>query len=518
MRKTTKVKQTTKSAAKATTGAIIVTAIGKVLGFVRNAMLAALFGATSQTDAFYMAINIHTMFTDLAGTGITANIVPMRTQAISEDGKQRADQFTSTLLYLLLLLTSVVAIISFFAAPSIVKFIASDFTEPQKALTANMLRIFAPLMLVSGICLFLSSVLNAHHKYIQVHLAAIPLSLGWLIMPLLFHREWGIYAMTAGYVVGMVAQLFVLLPSLRGVYRIRRGITLKSDLVKKTLRMSMPVLGATVLGIVSSAVEKNLASGLEPGSLSGLSYAHQLASLLTNILIIPLTTTLLTVLSQRVTNKDHTGFKRDFLRMGSMLIVLLVPIVLIFVVCNEDIVRFVYQRGSFDEAAVGLTRQAFMFASLSLFFTGFKMMGNQCVYAIKKPSYALLAMCIGLMVQVVMDIILVKRLQAGGLALGAGISHAVMAMVYILLIRKQTGAIGMAKWVRDLGKVVLAAVPLAVSLILCSMYLPLHYVLNAMIGASIGGILYIVSLYIQKQEEVRGACEWLLKKLHHQSP
>jgi putative peptidoglycan lipid II flippase len=440
-----------------TLGAVLVTALAKIMAFIRTAVCAAIFGATGQTDAFFMAIGVITIISG-PSTSLTTVIVPMRTKILAAEGPGEADKFTSALLNLTLALAFGAGILMFFFAPQLVKVFAPRFIGETYTLTVLIVRLFMPLIMALSLMSLFCGVLNTHHRFVAANLTGLALNIGWVAVPLLLAARLGIFAMVWGYILGALLQIVVLLPSLREVFRYRFSLTPQSDLIRPSVLMCLPIFIGTFYQQINQIIDKALASGLNEGSISALGYATQLITLVEGIISIPIAASLFSLLSGFVQNKDLTSFKQAALRGFSVLALILLPITGFSLIYESEIVCIVFQRGAFDEAALSLTRSAFIFYSLGFLPAALVLVLIRCFYVLYDTRTPLYISLLGIVVNILLNITLVRFMGLGGLALATSIASVVTFSVMTLYLRKKIGALGLASLRGDMRKTFAALV------------------------------------------------------------
>jgi putative peptidoglycan lipid II flippase len=479
---------------------MLTTVLGKGLSFFRTALCAAIFGASAQTDAFYMGVGVLTVLAAPASV-FTTVIVPARAGILAGEGRGAADRFTSSLLNFSVLLCGVLFALALIFMPAIVRVFAPSFQGEVYDQTVRIGRVFSPLIAVNGAVFFLVGILNTHHRYVVGNLVGIALNAGWVAVPLLLAERWGMRAMIGGYLLGSVLQIAVLLPGLRGVFRYRFELRFRHPQIRETLRMCATVFIGVCAYQINQAVDKAIASSLADGSVSALGYASQLTSLVQGILIMPIVTSAFTALSALAQKKDMDSYKGMIVRVMNILALCVLPVMALFLIYPGEIVTVVYQRGAFDAAAHGMTQSSFYYYAMGLLPIALSVALTRCFYTLSDARTPLYINLTGLGVNVALSLSLSRALGIGGIALATSVSYAVTLAATLFCLRRKIGAMGLSRHVRDLGKMAAALAALLAAALLVKR-VPLSAIASVFLGSLAGGAAYVMALAALRQSEL----------------
>lgn len=481
--------------------AILATAAGKGLAFIRTVVCASIFGATWQTDAFYLSVSIIGLFAGLLSSLSTA-IVPIRTRQINKDGLDSANCFSSSLINLSLLLALFLSLIFYSFTPHIVHLFAPEFSGDNFNLTVAICRIFTPIIIFGNIVALLSSILNIGGKFTGPQMIGIPLNLFWLGFPFFMAKYWGIYAMVAGYLVGIIAQLTVLLPPLRGIFKYNFSFDWRHKDIKSALTMCLPIFVGSNAVVINEVVVKTLASSLAEGSISAISYALQLVGLIQGIIIIPISMIVFTRLSSLAHDTKLESFKKYFVKACTIFIIILLPITIYSIIFDKEIVQIVFQRGAFDEKANYLTRGAFFYYAIGFLPMGWNILLTRCFYALQNSRTPMIINIVVALVNILLNITLVQFMEVRGLALGTSISLFLSCLCMFTMLRKNIGMLGLMRLLQDGAKIIIAAVGLVVMAGMISHIMSNQLLLKLILAVFCSLSIYILILFFLKQNEI----------------
>lgn len=333
------------------------TAISRILGFIRDALIAALLGAGPIADAFFVSLRFPNMFRALFAEGaFSAAFVPLFVAAKESEGEATAREFAVQTQSVLATALLVFLIAVEIAMPIVLLAIAPGFRGTETFdLAAELSRITFPYLMLISLTALYGGVLNSYGRFAAPAAAPILLNLsiiGALVgtgswMPTLGH------ALAWGVVVAGLLQLLWLLAALgrMGVWLpLRRPRLLPR--VKLLLRRAVPVAFGAGIHQVNILVDTVLASFLPAGSVSYLFYADRLSQLPYGIIAAAVSTALLPILSKQL----RTGAPDEALasqnRALEFAFLLMLPAATALIVLAEPFMALLFGRGAFDTAAV----------------------------------------------------------------------------------------------------------------------------------------------------------------------
>lgn len=344
------------------------TMASRLLGFIRDILIAALVGAGPVADAFFVANRLPNLFRRLFGEGaFNAAFVPSFSALLTREGHDSARSFAAETLAVMVFWLLALTLLCMIAMPVIMLGFAPGFSdEPQKfALTVELARIAFPYMPLICLAALLSGILNGLDRFAAAAAAPVLYNLVsiacmlWLVpyVPTPGH------ALAWGVSLSGVVQLALLLVAVR---RAGMRITLPRPRLTPRIRTLLRKMGPGVLGAgitqINMSVDVIIATLLPAGTASILYYADRLNQLPLAVIGIAVGTALLPQLSRAVAQAesggDATAPHRTLNQAITYALVLTLPAALALIAVGAPIVDVLFRRGAFDTATVALTAQA----------------------------------------------------------------------------------------------------------------------------------------------------------------
>ncbi|NHM28263.1 murein biosynthesis integral membrane protein MurJ [Desulfofundulus sp. TPOSR] len=445
--------------ARATALVMGATILSKIMGFGREAVLAAAFGASAATDAYLVAMIIPALLFGLVGTTITTVGIPFFSEYIHRpDKRSELPVLIWTSFHAVTGALLIIALLGLPAAPWLVRILAPGFTPEQAALTTQLVRVLLPMVVIMGMVGWAQGVLNAHQHFAAPAFMGIPYNIIMIGGILLAGAYGGIAGVAWATVLATVSQFLIQVPALyRRRISYRPVFNWRHPALKKMLWLAGPVLigvGANQLNVI---VDRMLASGLAEGSISALNYAQRVLNLPQGLFAIPLITVLYPTLTERTALEDSTGFLAGLSRGLRVLAFVLIPLTVGTMILREDLVQFIFQRGAFDAKDAGMTAVALLFYTPGLLFLMWREFLNRAFYALQDTWTPMGTGLVAVAVNIALNLILVRYTGLAGLALATSAAAGVGCMLLFWLLRRRLGHIGGTALVRETGRILAAS-------------------------------------------------------------
>jgi putative peptidoglycan lipid II flippase len=459
--------------------------------------IAANYGATRQTDAYNMAINIISLLTAIVAAGVAAVIIPIYIQKKVQQTDEEARLFAGNLLCITSLFYVIISILGIVFAPGIVRVFAMNFSEETAALTVSLMRIMFTAAVGLNIVDFLSLISRANEKFIVPSLISLPLTIVIVLFTVLFSGNIGIYALVYAFIVYTFIQVIMLVISLRSVFKIKFMLNFTNGDFSNVFILCLPIFFNVAIREINVAINRILASGLPEGSISAINYANVLRNLPDGIMTFSLATVIFPLLSKYAAKNEFHDFKRLATKAISLVFITLLPVIAVSLFFGIDIVRLVYERGAFTPDNTILTSHIFTFAIISIgFSTGASVLSN-AFYGAQDTKTPQIAMAVMVISNIALNLIFVRHMEAAGLVLASSIAFTVFFVLLLVLFRRKYGSFGGLSLLKDIGKYIAAAAGMVPVFLLSELLrdrLPLIVFLAIGAGASLAayaGLLYL---------------------------
>ncbi len=449
------------------------TLASRVLGLVRDQVLASLFGAGNEMDAFIVAFRIPNLVRDLFAEGaMSAAFVPTFTRHLTLGGKNDAWRLGNNVLNVLLVVTGALVIGGIVFAQPLVETYARDFASvPGKLeLTVRLTRVMLPFLTMVAVAAVAMGMLNSLHHYFLPALSPAMFNVATIVcaltlvpvMPAL--GEPRIMAIAIAALGGGVGQIAIQWPSLR-----REGFRYQPvfEPGDAGLRQVLLLMGPGTIGLAATQVNifvnTLLATSQGTGAVSWLTYAFRLMYLPIGLFGVSIGTAVLPAVSRHAAVGDTTGIRETVSRGLALMLMLNVPATLGLIALATPIVQLLFERGHFLPADTAATAAALQLYAVGLVGYSAVRIASPIFYAIGRSRVPVMVSAGAIVINVVASVTLVRLMGFRGLALGTSIAAVANAGVLVWLLRRRLGGLDGGRLSLTLMKVTLSAVVMAVA-------------------------------------------------------
>ncbi|NLG85252.1 MAG: murein biosynthesis integral membrane protein MurJ [Firmicutes bacterium] len=500
-----------KQAARAVGAITVIGFASKILGFVREMVLANYYGAGAAMDAYNIASNIPGILLVGLGTAITTTFIPAFTRRAERAGKEGAFALTRNLITAFGLVGLFICLFGILFAPYITRLLAPYFDPAKAALTTALSRILllgGTFTILNGLCVGL---LQAQERFVVPALVGFPMNFVIILAVVLFAGRFGIHALAAGAALAAAAQVLFQVPSIRGTgFRFWPVLDLNDADLRRVAVLVFPVFAGTMLLQVNTIVDRIFASGLPVGSISSITYANRINGFVSGIVAAAISTVALPALSRAAAAGDLDRLRRTMLYAARAMNALVIPMVAGLVVLRVPIVRLLFERGAFDARATVMTATALLYLSLGLAAYGLRDVAARTFYALQDTVTPMTNSLITVGINIGLLFLLVPRWGLAGLTGATSLSGALGTLLLFVQLRLKMGRVGGRAILGSLAKVSLAATvmagavgylyPVLARLLPGGGFLPRLAVLVAVSG--VGALVYVAVLWLLRAEEI----------------
>ena len=419
------------------------TLLSRILGFVRDAIIARSFGAGIYTDAFFVAFKIPNLLRRLFAEGAFAQaFVPIlaeyKNRRGHDDTRLLVDH-VATLLFIALIIVTAIGVI---AAPAVVYISAPGFADsPDKfAVTVHMLRIIFPYILLISLVSLAGGILNTYSRFAVPAFTPVLLNVAMIAATLWLapHFNPPAIALAWGVALGGILQLALQLPFLHRLGLLPRfRFSWHDEGVWRVLKLMGPAVFGVSIAQLSLLINTIFASFLATGSVSWLYYADRLMEFPTGMLGVALGTILLPSLAKHYADNDPSQYSQ-LLDWGLRLTLLLaLPAAAALAVLALPLISTLFLYGHFSVNDVWMTRQALMAYSLGLLGLIMIKILAPGFYARQNIKTPVKIAIITLGATQIMNLMFVWKLQHAGLALAIGLGACLNAGLLLWKLRSQ---------------------------------------------------------------------------------
>lgn len=491
---------------------VVLTLVGRLLGFFRSVYVSNLYGTGMEADAFNIAATIPlTLFLVIPGA-INAVLIPTMRGLMEKE--QRTNVLYHKMLSIILGVFGTVSILGVVFAHQIAGMFG--LSGAKLDLTAEMLQWMWPSAVFIGLTGLWSSMCNAHQHFFTPTLGtvangAIVIGSMYVLVPI-----YGPTGLAIATSLGYLAAMLTMLPTLRRFgYQHRLSFSYKKDEALAGMgERVIPILIGAVVAQATTFLERGFAESVGTGVISALANANQIVQMPMAIFVGAFTLPLFPLLATHVKRGEMAEMKKILQKGLAYLFILLVPVTVGLSLYAEPIIRLAFERGAFDEQSVALTAWALPFYALGLYALAARDLLTRAFYALENTRTPVTIGVIGIGVYVAANWLLIPSLEHGGIALAQAVSAFSQAILLFLLLWRAVGVPVKSRFLWTMARTVLACVMMAAGILLLDPWLSqLALWLYLILGIGIGMLLYGASLVLMREPLVAELLQKVLKRV-----
>jgi putative peptidoglycan lipid II flippase len=507
------------------------TVISRITGFLRDVLMANVFGTGVAAQAFFVAFKIPNMLRDVIGEGAgNAAFVPVFCEYLAHRSKEDFLKLVNSLFIFVVSISAGIVVLGILFASPLIRMIAPGFIGDSAKfhLTVDLTRLLFPYLVLISVSAYLMSISNALKSFAVPALSSTVFNL-FLIVAIFFIGKTSVDepVIFLGFAVLLagVTQVLVQGPSL-----LRQGVDFRSaglyahpfrnESIRKVGRLIVPrVVGSSIyqLNIFIDTIFASFSYFVGDGAIAAIYYANRIIQLPFSVIGVALSNAALPTLSAHASRQDMDKFKATLNFSLKAVFLCMVPLMSAILVFAAPLVRAVFERGRFDASSSALTSEAVFFYAWGLIgYVGVRFL-SLGFYALQDTLTPVKTSSLALAMNVFLNVlfIFVFHLRLAGLALASSISATVNFIILYHLMKRRTGF----KFNADFGGLMMkAALASGITVVAC--WAAGHRIFGGVSSlASLAGLLcmgtfiYFGLLWAGQVAELKELVRWLRKKI-----
>jgi putative peptidoglycan lipid II flippase len=461
----------------------------RLLGLVREQVIAYLFGATGLVSAFGIAAKVPKMIYELLiGGMLSAALVPVFSKVAEREGRPALWALFSRVASLVaVVLAALVLLLEALSSP-LAWLLGGGFEPELQAALARMLRIIAPAVFFFGLSGVVTGLLYTLKRFTYPAFGAAIFNLGIVIAAPLLAGRLDAYSLAVGVFLGSLLQLLIQTPDLRDV-RFRFRLDLSHPALRRILVLYLPIALGLVISDVQVAIDQRLASSTGESSIAWMDRATTLIQFPHGLVAVAISLAVLPTLSRLSAAGDDEGFRQTLGQGLRLVLSLILPATLGLLVLAEPLVSLLFEHGRFTAHDSFWTAWALRYYLVGLVFAAVDWPLNYAFYARQDTLTPALVGVLSVGVYLAVALTLIGSLGMLGLVLADSVKHISHAVTMLVLTRWRTGGLANLQLGSTTAKTFLAAATMAGLMILV-----LHGLTGAVGTAGLGARLLTVTV------------------------
>lgn len=417
--------------------------LSRILGLVREMVLANQFGTTSTMDAYVSAFRIpDLLFLVVIAGSFGAAFIPVFGEYIAKGDEERAWRLASAVLTWAGIVVLALSLIIFVFARPLMGIVAPGFDAETTTLAVDLMRILllSPIFLGTGIAF--KGILEAQHQFTWPAFAPLIYNVAIIIGAIGFAPTYGIQAVAWAVILGALGHMLIQLPSV-----LRSGLVFRPTLNRQVdgLAEVGRLLGPRIIGLAAFQVNfiaiNAFASTLTSERVSALNYSWQLLMLPHGVLALSISTVIFPTLAELYSTGDDAGFRSTLDRTLRPLLFLSIPASAGLFLVREPIARLIYESGTFDERSTELVAAPLAWFAAGLVGYALTEILTRVFYATRDTRTPVITGVLTVITNLLLCALLIGSLGHSGLALALSVTTGAEAVILWLFLRQRAGGV-----------------------------------------------------------------------------
>lgn len=498
----------------------------QLTGLVRRILVAQVFGASSELDAFIAANRVsETLFNLIAGGALGSAFIPMFTTFLAKGEKDNAWKLASSIANLIFTILILLGTVAYLLAPQIVEYALAPGLANNPVLletTVTLLRIQLASAILFGLSGLVMGILNSHQVFLIPALTPAMYQLGLIFGVVILSPKFGIHGLAWGAVLGALLHLVLQIPILikqKGTYTFSLGIG--NPAVGEVIRLMIPRMAGVAVVQLNFWVNSVLATQMEPGSLVGVDYGFSLMIMTQAVIAQSIATAMMPTLANQYALGKLDEFRNSLAATIRGVLFLAIPASIGLILLRQPIIAFLYQRGNFNAHSTEQVAWALLWYAAGLVGHSLLEILARAFYALHDTRTPVIVGIVAMGLNIVFSFafsslfIRVGWLPHGGLALANSLATAVEAITLIILMRNRLNGLISGSIIKGLAQSVGASLVMGIALTTSLQLLPSAQAwLKTLIGLVVGGGVYLVAILILRVPEIQAVVNYINRRLN----
>lgn len=501
--------------------------LSRILGFIREMIVARVYGRSYITDSFFAAFTIpDVMYYLLVGGALSSGFMPVFSSFLAKDDEDGAWKASNTFITVTLIFLVIFNILGIIFAPLLVPLVAKGLASNPDAfaLTVKLTRLMFTAVTFTVLAGLTRGILHSYNIFNSPSLGPVLYNVGMILGAIILGKPFGIYGIAIGVIIGAALNFAVQFPDFMRVgKRFKLELNLNHKGYRRMLRLMVPAIIGLSISQINLVVNQNIASVLDEGSITALRYANRIMLLPLGIFAMGIATTIFPTMTTQIARNEIDDFKETFAQGLNTTLFITIPSAIGMIVLNAPVVRLLFKTGKFTEADVLITAFALAFYSIGLIGQSAVQIITRGFYAIQDTKGPLKVGILTVVINIILNLIFVNfgSLAIGGIALSYSITSIINMVMLYKMLGKKIKRLKTKKTAHTIIKASMASTAMGIGAYFTSRFIEgrlgvetkLVQLVDVGAAVTVGIVLYVVVAYLLRMKEMDFVVNMLKRKL-----
>lgn len=489
---------------------IILIILGKIMAFIRDALIASKFGVTYVTDIYMFSLGIVMLLTTI-GYGLTTTLIPIHTENIQNKTQQEKNIFVSNILNTAGIVTILFIVVGIITAPYIIYTFAPGFRENPEIFNSSIYILRIMFISLFFVCIqsIVTGILQAHKEFYAPAAMAFISNIIFVIYLVFLSNKFGMNGFAIATVMGFAAQFLINIPKFKALgYKYIFVLNFRDKSIIRLMKLMLPVIISTSIIQINLFISRYFATTVYEGAVSALDFSNKLNMLIYEVFAVAISMVIYPTLSTYAAKKNNKEYKNALLKAINVIFLVMMPASLGVLILREPIVSIIFGRGAFDEKAVKLTANALMFYTPAMVAYGVRDILFKAFYSLQDTKIPMINSFLGIFINIILSIILVNNMEVSGLALASATSTLVTTLILILILNNKLNGMNLKYLTKIFTKITVSSFIMALIIVkvrnICFSKIGVGFqgnIITIILCFIVGIVIYFICIYIFRVEE-----------------
>ena len=487
----------------------------KILGVLKQALIAAICGATAETAAYFVATGVTVALCSVIFSSVSISLLSMHTERLIVRGRESSNNLINAVLRVFIPISIGIALFFAVCAPVVAKFFAPSYLGEQLQTLASYIRTMSVMFVFTCYYLIVNVVLETDKRFLPGKGQSFLQNLFICVAAVAFYPRFGMPALIYAFLLAGFVQCIQITWNARHEFRFVPKVDSESSAVRKLLQLALPLLVGNAIYEINDIVDKQIATGLGHGNVSYLSYGASINEIVTTLIIQSVSTVLFSHYATWVAEGEHEKVGDNLKKSIEYLVVLIMPVMVMCFVCGDCIVDILYGRGNFDSSAVTLTTNVVFGYAAGFLFQATRANLARVYYAFQNTKTPMINGAISIAANVTLSILLSKIIGVGGIALATSIAMLLVTVLLLPGVKKYIPGFSLRSSLPECVKAVGIAVVIGAAAYLLRRVLPFGTFISFIVIGIFTVLTYVGAAYLLRIQALKVIAGNIISRIIH---
>lgn len=487
----------------------------KILGVLKQALIASICGATAETDAYFVATGVTVALCSVIFSSVSISLLSMHTERLISRGRESSNNLINAVLRVFIPISIGIALFFAVCAPIVAKLLAPSYKGDQLQTLSSYIRVMSVMFVFTCYYLIVNVVLETDKRFLPGKGQSFLQNLFICIAAIVFYPKIGMPALIYAFLLAGVVQCVQITWNARHELRFLSKPDPENAVIQKLLQLALPLLVGNAIYEINDIVDKQIATGLGHGNVSYLSYGASINEIVTTLIIQSVSTVLFSHYATWVAEGQNEKVGDNLKKSIEYLVVLIMPVMVMCFVCGDCIVDILYGRGNFNSSAVAMTTSVVFGYATGFLFQATRANLVRVYYAFQNTKTPMINGAISIAVNVTLSILLSKVIGVGGIALATSIAMLLVTVLLLPGVKKYIPGFSLKSSLFEYVKAVGIAIVIGATAYLLRRVLPFGTFVSLVIIGIYTVLTYVGIAYLLKLQAIKVIAGNIMSRVKH---